>query len=249
MRLEPFDLESGSLPGDLDADRGPFIHLSVSDTGHGVPDEIADRIFDPFFTTKKREEGTGMGLSVSHGIVKLFGGAITVESQLGEGTTFHIFLPAIQDKAQADAFSVDNMPKGDERLLVVGNRSIRLSDALHKLKRLGYRLTISKDDDEAMALLHAEPDGFDLVIASGGPGVDPSQNRVLKTVRTQNPELPVILTAGYDKDPKLLNSSELRAAAIIREPIIVSELAALLRKLLSGSFYELRIRNFHGKQI
>ncbi|MGA6926247.1 MAG: transporter substrate-binding domain-containing protein [Desulfosarcina sp.] len=100
VRLTAADRSRESLPDDLPAGREYYVKLSVSDTGPGIPEAIVGRIFDPFFTTKLRGEGTGMGLAVSHGIVKGFGGAITVDSQVGHGTTFTIFLPVIQDQAR-----------------------------------------------------------------------------------------------------------------------------------------------------
>lgn len=103
VRLSAVDRNREYLPKDLPAGSGHYVKLSVSDTGPGIPEAIVDRIFDPFFTTKPRGEGTGMGLAVSHGIVKAFGGAITVDSQVGQGTTFTIFLPVIQDEAAIPA--------------------------------------------------------------------------------------------------------------------------------------------------
>ena len=231
VRLTTVDRSHKCLPDDLTSGRETYVKLSVSDTGHGIPEAIVDRIFDPFFTTKQRGEGTGMGLSVSHGIVKGFGGAITVDSHVGHGTTFNIFLPVIQDEATTDPASIENMPRGGERLLVVDSHHQPISGASPTLERLGYSLTTCENAQQAMALLESAADGVDLAIVSSWPSEAISID-ILRDIRKLRPGLPVVLTAGYGVDNERTMAAQLGVDAVIREPIIFGELAVLLRKLL-----------------
>jgi len=231
VRLTTVDRDHECLPDDLTTGRGTYVKLSVSDTGHGIPEAIVDRIFDPFFTTKQRGEGTGMGLSVSHGIVKGFGGAITVDSRVGHGTTFNIFIPIIQDEAASDPASIENMPRGGERLLVVSSHHQPISGASPTLERLGYSLTTCENAQQALALLESADDAPDLAIVSGWPS-EAMPDDLLRDIRKLRPGMPVLLTVGYGVDNDRTLAAQLGVDAVIREPIIFGELAVLLRKLL-----------------
>ena len=231
VRLTPVDQNNALLPGDLAPGRGPYVKLSVSDTGHGIPKAIIDRIFDPFFTTKKRGEGTGMGLSVSHGIVKRFGGAITVDGRVGHGTTFNIFLPVIPDEAESALFNIEKIPKGRERLLVVSSNVKPMPDTLPKLESIGYQLTVCENAQKAIALMESAADGFDLVIVVSPPP-DYVSDDGLRAIKKVRPGLPIILTVGYGVDIEGTLATQMGVDAVIRESIIFGELAELLRKLL-----------------
>ncbi|MBI5895031.1 MAG: transporter substrate-binding domain-containing protein, partial [Desulfobacterales bacterium] len=232
VRLAMVAPEVETLPDDVHAGRGPFVKLSVSDTGHGIPDQIRDRIFDPFFSTKKQGEGTGMGLAVSHGIVKRFGGAITVDSCIGQGTTFNVYLPVIQSSDEIAPFSIDTMPRGKERLLVVSPlTSALVGDLLPKLEQLGYRTEVHQSAAEATVELRSEPQRFDLLLVTrslSGAGLE----ALIRSVKAIRADLPIMLSVGYaaDEEPNLVDRLGVQAA--IKEPIILRELAELLRKLL-----------------
>jgi len=224
----------GSLPDDVEAGRRPFVKLSVADTGHGIPDEIKDRIFDPFFSTKKRDEGTGMGLAVSHGIVKRFGGAIVVDSRLGQGATFNVFLPVIQGPDELAPFAIESMPKGKERLLVVGASAGSLGDLLHKLEELGYRLAVHNSAEEAAAVLKHDPGQFDLLLVAR-PLASSVLEALIQNVRAIQPWMPIVLSVGYGVDLEPTLTDRLGVQASIKEPIILRELAELLRRLLDAN--------------
>ncbi|MBI5552644.1 MAG: transporter substrate-binding domain-containing protein [Desulfobacterales bacterium] len=232
VRLAMADPQAEPLPEDVQAGRGPFVRLSVSDTGHGIPNEIQDRIFDPFFSTKKPGEGTGMGLAVSHGIVKRFGGAITLDSRVGEGATFNVYLPVIQGPEELAAFSMERMPKGKERLMLVSPSAGAAGDLLlSKLEQLGYRVEVCGSAEEATVELRSEPQRFDLLLITrflSGVRLE----AFIRGVRAIRPDLPIMLTAGYGTDPTPESTARLGAQTTIHEPIILSELAEALRKLL-----------------
>ncbi len=246
IRLASLNLESEPLPEELSPERGPYVKISVSDTGHGIPEEIINRIFDPFFTTKKRGEGTGMGLSVSHGIIKRFGGAITVASRVGHGATFNIFLPAIQSDAELVPFAIEQMPKGKEHLLVVGHNAAPLTETLPKLERLGYRVTVRKNAQEAIELLQAQTEEINLIIAAGPPA-EYMPTDELRAIKKVGPAIPIILAAGYGVDLEQSLAYQIGVEAVIREPIIVGELAGLLRKLLGQEEKEALIGAYNSK--
>ena len=119
VSLTNVELDSHFTGHHPDTAPGPHIRLTVSDTGHGMTPDVVERIFDPFFTTKGPGEGTGMGLSVVHGIVKSFGGTITVYSESGKGSTFHVYLPIAEDlKDEGETEAIELLPTGNERILI-----------------------------------------------------------------------------------------------------------------------------------
>ena len=138
VSLRDVTIDSGFESRKLDLGTGGYLCLQVKDTGHGMPEEVRTRIFDPFFTTKERDKGTGMGLSVVHGIVKSHGGAITVHSQPGKGTSFAIYLPIIRTEVKATAESGTSLPTGDECILFVDDEKVLVDLGRQMLERLGY---------------------------------------------------------------------------------------------------------------
>jgi nitrogen-specific signal transduction histidine kinase len=134
---------------------GPYLKLTVTDSGHGMSPEVAERIFEPFFTTKRKGKGTGMGLSVVHGIVKNHGGTITVYSEPRKGSTFHVFLPVIEGEVADKARLNEELPLGTERVLFVDDeeaivdvakRTLILADD-HELVRQHLRALLERHSD------------------------------------------------------------------------------------------------------
>ncbi|HSR10348.1 MAG TPA: PAS domain S-box protein, partial [Thermodesulfobacteriota bacterium] len=166
IRLKPIDIDAGFAEGHPDLKPGPYLCLTVRDTGHGIPPEILERIFDPFFTTKAPGEGSGIGLAVVHSIVKNYGGVIEVASRPGEGTMFQVYLPRIEGEAEAEKiFPEDLLPRGTERILLVDDEEMQLQSAHWMLERLGYRVTARSSSPEALRYFKKNPADFDLVIA------------------------------------------------------------------------------------
>ena len=115
VSLENVEIHSYTVSPGTDLAPGDYVKLTVADTGVGIEPAILDRIFDPYFTTGERGEGTGLGLSVVYGIVKEYGGAVTVESSPGAGASFFVYLPAVEAQGRSEAVSLDPIPRGDER--------------------------------------------------------------------------------------------------------------------------------------
>ncbi|MFH1489870.1 MAG: ATP-binding protein, partial [Pseudomonadota bacterium] len=138
VTLAPVDLAPQGMDTYLDLNPGPYLKMSVKDSGYGMDPETLKRIFDPYFTTKEKGVGTGMGLAVVHGIVKNHGGAITVESAPGEGTTFNIFFPRIEQDVKREVKALEPLPVGTERILFVDDEDTIVELSKEMLERLGY---------------------------------------------------------------------------------------------------------------
>jgi PAS domain S-box-containing protein len=210
---------------------GDFVQISVSDTGSGMTPEVRERIFEPYFTTKEQGKGTGMGLSIVHGIVQSHEGFLSCYSEPGEGTVFHVFLPVVSGDAAAIGMPVAAVPLGHERILFIDDEEILAEMAQTMLERLGYLVTVKNNSLEALAAFQNQPESFDLVITDqtmpGMTGMDLAR-RMLQI----RPDLPIILCTGFST-----LVSEDRARAIgIREfalkPLAKRDIAKLIRKVL-----------------
>jgi len=228
--LESVTLTEG---GALALPPGRYARLSVCDTGCGMDRATQERIFEPFFTTKQVGQGTGLGLSVVHGIVKTHGGAITVDSRPGAGTTFSVYLPAartdVADPAPAPA--LDARGHGEHILYVDDDEAIVYVATLI-LERLGYRVTGCADPLHALREFRARPDAFAaLVTALAMPGA--SGIELAQLVRQLRPDLPIVLTAGYIRPEDSLAAERLGGLDVIVKPSIVTDLGPTLHRLLS----------------
>jgi two-component system, cell cycle sensor histidine kinase and response regulator CckA len=176
---------------------GNYLKLVISDTGHGIDDEILPRIFDPFFTNKKPGEGTGMGLAVVHGIVKSHSGAIKVESEKGKGTSFQIYLPLL-DKRSAPLENAPRTPprRGQGTVLVVDDEEALAEVASLMLSKLGYQVVTAAGSIEALEIFNSSPDRFDLVLTDMAmPGMTGIE--LAMEMMRRSPGLPVILATGF----------------------------------------------------
>jgi PAS domain S-box-containing protein len=179
---------------------GEYVRLSVSDTGHGMDEKTLKHIFEPFFTTKNQGEGTGLGLSVVHGIVKAHHGGIYVYSRPGEGTIFHIYLPALSIAGTTKATVTQDLPVGHgERILFVDDEPAICTSAQRIGESLGYQITTLKSP--ILALDHLQDPGvsYDLLVTDltmpGSSGL-----RLATAVRQLHPKLPIVLTTGFASD-------------------------------------------------
>jgi CheY-like chemotaxis protein len=210
---------------------GAYIRITVSDTGHGIPADIIDRIFDPFFTTKEVGKGSGMGLSVVQGIVKIHGGAITVDSQPEKGTAFNIFFNVIEEEVVPEPKTIDDLPAGNERILFVDDEELMVSIAKQILERLGYGVKTKRDPVDALELFRSSPDQFDLVITDMAmPKMD--GDKLAKEILSIRPGMPIILCTGYSEKVTEENAEELGIKAFAMKPLVLRDIAVLIRKVL-----------------
>jgi len=210
---------------------GVYIKLRVIDTGHGMEKAIVDRIFDPFFTTKERGEGTGMGLAVVLGIIKSHGGTITVESEMGKGSTFNVFLPLIMREVDREVRTKAPIPTGTERILFIDDEKSLVDLGQQILERLGYRVTIRTSSVEALELFMEQPEKFDLVITDMTMPNMTGDDLAGKLMNIRA-DIPVILCTGYSERISRERAHDLGIKEFILKPIVMRELAKTVRGVL-----------------
>ncbi|MEW6500237.1 MAG: MASE3 domain-containing protein, partial [Thermodesulfobacteriota bacterium] len=213
---------------------GPYLRLTVSDTGCGMSPQILERIFEPYFTTKAPEEGTGLGLSVVHGIVTSLGGHITVYSELGQGTTFHVYLPCYREERQGEGAAAGGgpaLPTGHEHVLVVDDEPTITELVQQMLEGLGYRVTSANDPRAALEWFAAQPGQFDLVLTDMAmPHMNGAE--LARQLLARRPGLPVILCTGFSE---IINEEKAKTLGICRllmKPVLRDELARVVREAL-----------------
>jgi CheY-like chemotaxis protein len=193
--------------------------------------EVMERIFDPFFTTKEQGEGTGMGLAVVHGIVKSYGGAISVSSELGKGTTFKVFLPRLEAAPEPKRKEYAPMPRGQGRILFVDDEATQVDIGQKTLELLGYEVVTRISSLEALEAFRAQPDRFDIVITDQTmPNLTgEALTRELMRIR---PDIPVILCTGFSEQISQEKAAAMGIREFLLKPIIRRELAEAVRRTL-----------------
>ncbi len=215
-----------------DVSPGPYVVLSVSDTGQGMDKKTIERIFEPYFTTKEVGKGSGLGLAVIHGIVKSYKGFIQVESELGKGSIFHVHFPALEQVA-ATQEKVEEQPllTGTERILVVDDEAFLVRVTQRQLENLGYRVTGTTDSNDALEKIRTDPDGFDILITDQTmPGLTGAELAV--GVKEINPGMLIILCTGHSSTLTKEKSLALGIDRYIGKPIIGNVLPNTVRELL-----------------
>jgi PAS domain S-box-containing protein len=214
---------------------GRYVRLDIEDTGCGMPPEVVDRIFDPFFTTKGPGEGTGLGLSVVHGIVKAHEGAILVESRVGEGTSFRIFFPALLDAQPSRPRMRERTIEGrGEHVLCVDDEPALVELLRDQLVALGYRVTAFVSPHEALQELLDHPLDFDVLLTDltmpGMSGAD-----LAERVRKVRPDLPIVMTTGYGRVMSEERARELGVRPLLYKPFSMSHLAEAIQDALASA--------------
>jgi len=209
---------------------GPYVMLSVSDTGHGMDKATSERIFEPYFTTKVQGEGTGLGLSVVIGIVKKFKGAITVDSELDQGTIFRVYLPRLQTQLQEPAADQEALPLGNEHILFVDDEPILAELGREVLESLGYRVTAITSSLQALEAFQQTPERFDLLFTDMTmpkmTGIE--LTRQCKKIR---PHLPVLLGSGHSELIDEQTVTETGIAHFLVKPYSIDQIAHTLRQI------------------
>ncbi len=210
---------------------GEYIELTVSDTGAGIRPDVIDKIFDPYFTTKELGKGTGMGLAIIHGIIIDYGGTITVESKLGEGTAFHVYLPVIEKDTLPDITESEDIQRGKERVLFIDDEKLLAEMGKDMLERLGYHVTVRRNSIEALTTFQNTPDEFDVVITDQTmPNLTGSD--LARRMMQIRPDIPIILCTGYSN---LIDEHSAKALGIREfalKPLAKKTIAKLVRKVL-----------------
>jgi PAS domain S-box-containing protein len=230
------DIELGASQAEENQDMRPgaYIRMTFADTGHGISDEIQSRMFDPFFTTKEKGEGTGMGLTMVHSIVKSYHGRIDFHSNTGEGTTVEILLPVIEvDQVQKN--TVDHeLPQGaGERILVVDDEQSLAEVTALSLEHLGYTVHFETDSRRALELFKTDPHAFDLVLSDLSMPEVPG-DYLVREVMALRPDVPVVLMTGHSDRVDKKAILNLGVRKLLSKPLSLHILAVSMREVLNG---------------
>jgi PAS domain S-box-containing protein len=234
IRVENVDIEPGDV---LPLMPGKYIKISIQDHGIGISEEHLHRIFDPYYTTKQK--GSGLGLATSYSIIKNHGGHITVESQIGIGTTFYIYLPASAGATEAKKEKVkEELIPGSGKVLVMDDEKIIRDLACDMLASIGYEISVARDGAEAVGLYKEamnsrEP--FDAVImdltVQGSMGGKEAVQELLK----MDPDVKAIVSSGYSNDPIMADFRKYGFMGVIAKPYKIKELSEVLHRVMVGT--------------
>ncbi len=231
VRLQGVDIAETDALAKAELPAGAYACLMVRDTGPGMLAEVRERIFEPFYTTKAVGEGTGMGLAIVHRIVTNHGGAIAVDSKLGEGTTFAIYLPRQVETAAESSDVAAPTSVGLGCILLVDDEPALTRGLSGVLTRLGYQVIPHTKPEAALAAFEAQPHYFDLLLTDQAmPGMTGVQ--LASQVRQMRADIPVILCSGFSHTIDDVRSREMDFDAFCMKPMRIQELSEIIQQVL-----------------
>jgi CheY-like chemotaxis protein len=232
VNVEARSLAAGRVATTGRLEAGEFVVLEVADEGVGIHSGVLERIFDPFFTTKEVGVGTGLGLSLVHGIVAEIGGAIDVATQVGKGSTFTVYLPRSGDAAENGDVGEESMPRGgQQRVLVVDDEEPLVELVTRTLAELGYVPVGFTSSRAALEAFRAAPTQFDAVITDERmPGL--SGSALIGKVRGIRRDIPILLVSGYVGGSIVNRAYNAGATDVLRKPLSARDLANSLARVL-----------------
>jgi len=226
IKLETLDLMNPEMAP------GAYACLIVSDTGVGMDKNVTDKIFDPFFTTKAIGKGTGMGLSVVHGIVTNMGGAVQVYSEQGKGTKFHVYFPIEKNSfVKHSTQTHETIQGGTENILLVDDEEAIIVMGEMLLERLGYQVTSRTSSVEALEAFRAAPNKFDLVITDMAMPNMPGDKLSVELVKIRS-DIPVLLCTGFSETMSEEKAASLGIKGFLLKPIVMKDLSQKIREVL-----------------
>jgi two-component system cell cycle sensor histidine kinase/response regulator CckA len=210
---------------------GDFVAIAIRDTGIGMTKAVQHRIFDPFFTTKEKTRGTGLGLASAFGIVKNHGGMIAVDSEIGQGTTFTIYLPASEKPVARVAAMTPTIRQGTETILLIDDEAMIIEVAQAMLEKLGYAVISANSGNAAIDVIERFKDNVNLVILDlVMPGLDGS--RTYARIRQIAPTMRVLLSSGYALDGQAEALLRKGCRGFIQKPFTIQDLSIKIRDVL-----------------
>jgi PAS domain S-box-containing protein len=231
VSIENIRLSSAGVPAGCGLLPGEYVQIDVSDTGHGMDELTIQKIFEPYFTTKDEGVGTGLGLAVVRNIAAAAGGAVTVESEVNKGSTFHIYLPRIEVMPEEGVEYARPYPSGNERILYVDDEGMLADIGKKMFENLGYSVIAETNPLLALDIFRAHPDRFDLIITDqtmpNMTGVEMAR-QILKI----RPDIPVVICSGFTESPEYEEAGRLGITHFLRKPIIMKEFAEVVRSVL-----------------
>jgi CheY-like chemotaxis protein len=231
VSLQDLRLDADTALQYSDLKPGPYVLLTVTDTGHGMDQTVKSRIFDPYFTTKDKGVGTGLGLAAVHGIVTRCGGAVVVDSEPGEGTTFDVFVPRIETQAAGETQPLESLPRGTECILFVDDEEALIDIGRQMLERLGYQVCAIANPVEALEVFMKQPGEFDLVITDQTMPHMTGEMLGKEIMRIRS-DVAIILCTGYSE---LISDTRAKALGIrefVMKPLVIHDLARTIRIVL-----------------
>ena len=232
ISLQNYEADSSTRKIYPDVRPGKYVSLSVKDTGHGMPPEIMERILDPFFTTRDVGEGTGMGLSVIHGIITSHDGILEIKSEVDAGSEFTAFFPSVDGDAEIVDDPVLGVPRGREKILFVDDEIDIVKMSSSMLHYLGYTVLSATSGEKALAMLNAEASDVDLVICDYSmPGIS-GTDLAAKIIQIRQ-NLPVILCSGFSESVILEEDTKKVIRKFMSKPLDMKKLAIAIREVLS----------------
>ncbi|MCD4718948.1 MAG: response regulator [Desulfobacula sp.] len=231
VNLENMELNSDFTAQYPDIKPGPYLKITVSDTGHGMSSDVLNKIFEPYFTTKEKGSGTGLGMAVVHGIIKNHSGCIKVDSKPGKGAVFYVYLPVINEEETSEKETDQPIPTGNERILFIDDEDILVDLGKQLLEKLGYKVVALTSSVEALEIFRAEPDRFDLVITDMTmPKM--TGDSLAKELMKINTDIPIILCTGYSNGISEYKAKKMGIRAFVMKPFVMRELSLIVRKVL-----------------
>jgi CheY-like chemotaxis protein len=230
--LERVDLSAARILSRGTLAPGPYLRLAVSDTGSGIPPEVFERMFDPFFTTKGVGEGTGLGLSVVHGIVTDLGGAIEVTTRTGNGTTFEIWLPVAGEVRDAGDERARELPRGHGAvIMIVDDEPALVGLGEEMLAELGYEPVGFNSSVSALRALREDPQRFDLILTDEAMP-DLVGTELAREILQLAPAQPIVLMSGYGGSQLAQRAAAIGIREVLRKPLQRRDLAESLARVL-----------------
>ncbi len=214
---------------------GTYLVLRVEDTGAGMNREVMERVFEPYYTTKGSGRGTGLGLAVVHGIVGSYGGDISVESEVGKGTAFSVFLPVVEgeDTVVSPVVNTDTSLTGSERILFVDDELEILNIAEDAFSQFGYQVVTFADPLLALKEFEANAAGYDVVITDMTmPGM--TGDMLITKLLAIRPDIPIFLCSGYAETILREKVSLAGVRKVINKPLALQEMLTTIRLELDG---------------
>jgi signal transduction histidine kinase/ActR/RegA family two-component response regulator len=230
--VEPVEVDAAFAAAHPPLGPGPYVRLTVRDSGPGMDPEVLAHIFEPFFTTKAVGQGTGMGLAVVHRIVTNHGGTIVVQSTPGAGTTFALYLPQTDVTASGESHAQESIAPGAGRVLFVDDEEVLAHLGQAMLVRLGYDAVVSTSGLEALEVFRPTPQRFDVVITDQTmPHMTGEQ--LAKELRCIRPDIPIILCTGFSYVMSTEKAQALGIDRLLMKPLGMQELGVALQQVLS----------------
>jgi len=209
---------------------GSYLEIAVRDTGYGITSDVLPRIFEPFFTTKENGKGTGLGLAMVYGTVQEHGGAITVYSEVGTGTVFHIYLPLTEESTHREK-TAEELPTGTATILLIDDEELIRITAKGLLESLGYKVLLAENGEEGVNAFSGKKDEIDLIILDmimpvmGG-------REAFEKLRKIDPDISILIASGFAKEENMILLKEQGLSGFLQKPFRITELAVKISDIL-----------------